>query len=130
MRTMAFEARTTVVIHVSDWERSNTFYRDVLGAEIVPRGPFFVDFAWLSLALVVKIERHFRYLNSATVPASARWSTVLVAKSEVRTALAMSDAVFSSTLTCFWSGKGPDRPGSGGASRREGDYGAALSYSR
>ena len=27
-----------VVIHVSDWERSNTFYRDVLGAEIVPRG--------------------------------------------------------------------------------------------
>jgi catechol 2,3-dioxygenase-like lactoylglutathione lyase family enzyme len=24
------------VIHVSDWERSNTFYRDVLGAEIVP----------------------------------------------------------------------------------------------
>ena len=26
------------VIHVSDWERSNTFYRDVLGAELVPRG--------------------------------------------------------------------------------------------
>lgn len=26
------------VIHVSDWERSNAFYRDVLGAEIVPRG--------------------------------------------------------------------------------------------
>ena len=25
------------VIHVSDWERSNAFYRDVLGAEIVPR---------------------------------------------------------------------------------------------
>jgi catechol 2,3-dioxygenase-like lactoylglutathione lyase family enzyme len=25
------------VIHVSDWERSNTFYRDVLGAELVPR---------------------------------------------------------------------------------------------
>src|SRR3954463_4753713 len=24
------------VIHVSDWERSNAFYRDVLGAEIVP----------------------------------------------------------------------------------------------
>ena len=23
------------VIHVSDWERSNTFYRDVLGAELV-----------------------------------------------------------------------------------------------
>jgi catechol 2,3-dioxygenase-like lactoylglutathione lyase family enzyme len=24
-----------VVIHVSDWERSNAFYRDVLGAELV-----------------------------------------------------------------------------------------------
>ena len=27
------------VIHVSDWERSNAFYRDVLGAELVPRQP-------------------------------------------------------------------------------------------
>jgi catechol 2,3-dioxygenase-like lactoylglutathione lyase family enzyme len=26
------------VIHVSDWARSNPFYRDVLGAELVPRG--------------------------------------------------------------------------------------------
>lgn len=26
------------VIHVSDWERSNTFYRDVLGAELTRRG--------------------------------------------------------------------------------------------
>ena len=26
------------VIHVSDWERSNVFYRDVLGAELVRRG--------------------------------------------------------------------------------------------
>ena len=26
------------VIHVSDWERSNAFYRDVLGAEVIPRG--------------------------------------------------------------------------------------------
>jgi catechol 2,3-dioxygenase-like lactoylglutathione lyase family enzyme len=26
------------VIAVSEWERSNSFYRDVLGAEIVPRG--------------------------------------------------------------------------------------------
>ena len=25
------------VIHVSDWERSNRFYRTVLGAEVVPR---------------------------------------------------------------------------------------------
>lgn len=25
------------VIHVSDWERSNAFYHDVLGAELVPR---------------------------------------------------------------------------------------------
>ena len=24
------------VIHVSDWERSNSFYREVLGAEVVP----------------------------------------------------------------------------------------------
>ena len=26
------------VITVSDWERSNAFYRDVLGAELVPKG--------------------------------------------------------------------------------------------
>ena len=26
------------VIHVTDWDRSNAFYRDVLGAEIVPNG--------------------------------------------------------------------------------------------
>ncbi len=26
-----------VVIHVSDWERSNPFYRDVLGAELIER---------------------------------------------------------------------------------------------
>lgn len=26
------------VVHVSDWERCNSFYRDVLGAEIVKRG--------------------------------------------------------------------------------------------
>lgn len=30
-----------VVIHVSDWERSNAFYRDVLGAEVVERGAGF-----------------------------------------------------------------------------------------
>jgi catechol 2,3-dioxygenase-like lactoylglutathione lyase family enzyme len=29
------------VIHVSDWLRSNAFYREVLGAEIVPRGKGF-----------------------------------------------------------------------------------------
>jgi catechol 2,3-dioxygenase-like lactoylglutathione lyase family enzyme len=29
------------VIHVSDWARSNTFYRDVLGAEVVPVGEGF-----------------------------------------------------------------------------------------
>ena len=29
------------VIHVSDWDRSNAFYRDVLGAELVPRGAGF-----------------------------------------------------------------------------------------
>jgi len=26
------------VIHVSDWERSNAFYRDVMGANVVKRG--------------------------------------------------------------------------------------------
>jgi catechol 2,3-dioxygenase-like lactoylglutathione lyase family enzyme len=26
------------VIHVSDWERSNAFYRDVLGADLVRLG--------------------------------------------------------------------------------------------
>lgn len=26
------------VVHVSDWERSNAFYRDVLGAELIQRG--------------------------------------------------------------------------------------------
>jgi catechol 2,3-dioxygenase-like lactoylglutathione lyase family enzyme len=30
------------VIHISDWARSNAFYRDVLGAELIPRG----DRAW------------------------------------------------------------------------------------
>ncbi|WP_043349447.1 VOC family protein [Methylobacterium sp. B1] len=29
------------VIHVSDWARSNAFYRDVVGAEIIERGPGF-----------------------------------------------------------------------------------------
>jgi catechol 2,3-dioxygenase-like lactoylglutathione lyase family enzyme len=26
------------VIHISDWDRSNAFYRDVMGAEVVRRG--------------------------------------------------------------------------------------------
>lgn len=30
------------VIHVSDWERSNAFYRDVIGAEVVQNGAGFV----------------------------------------------------------------------------------------
>lgn len=29
------------VIHVSDWARSNAFYRDVVGAEVIARGPGF-----------------------------------------------------------------------------------------
>ena len=29
------------VIHVSDWARSNAFYREVLGAEVVPRAKGF-----------------------------------------------------------------------------------------
>lgn len=35
---MAVSALDHVVVHVSDWERSNAFYRDVLGAEVVARG--------------------------------------------------------------------------------------------
>jgi len=30
------------VIAVSGWDRSNAFYRDVLGAELVPRGKGYV----------------------------------------------------------------------------------------
>lgn len=30
------------VVHVSNWRTSNTFYRDVLGAEVVPRGEGFM----------------------------------------------------------------------------------------
>lgn len=30
------------VIHVSDWNRSNAFYADVLNAEVVPRGEGFM----------------------------------------------------------------------------------------
>jgi catechol 2,3-dioxygenase-like lactoylglutathione lyase family enzyme len=30
------------VIHISDWEASNGFYRDVLGATVVPNGTGFV----------------------------------------------------------------------------------------
>jgi catechol 2,3-dioxygenase-like lactoylglutathione lyase family enzyme len=30
------------VIAVSDWERSNRFYRDVLHAEVIPRGPGYI----------------------------------------------------------------------------------------
>lgn len=30
------------VIHVSDWATSNTFYQNVLGAEVVPRGAGFM----------------------------------------------------------------------------------------
>ena len=26
------------VIHITDWERSNAFYRDVIGAEVIERG--------------------------------------------------------------------------------------------
>ena len=29
------------VVHVSDWERCNSFYRNVLGAEVVPAGQGF-----------------------------------------------------------------------------------------
>lgn len=39
---MSFVELDHCVIHVSDWERSNAFYRAVLGAEIVPNGAGFV----------------------------------------------------------------------------------------
>jgi catechol 2,3-dioxygenase-like lactoylglutathione lyase family enzyme len=29
------------VIAVSDWERSNAFYREVIGAQVIQRGPGF-----------------------------------------------------------------------------------------
>jgi catechol 2,3-dioxygenase-like lactoylglutathione lyase family enzyme len=32
------------VVHVSDWARSNAFYSQVLGAEVVPRGGLRVSF--------------------------------------------------------------------------------------
>lgn len=35
---MSVRALDHVVIHVGDWARSNAFYRDVLGAEVVERG--------------------------------------------------------------------------------------------
>jgi len=41
------------VIHVSDWERSNTFYRSVLGAEVIARndGGFAYRFGEVQLNL-------------------------------------------------------------------------------
>lgn len=30
------------VIHVSNWDRSNAFYRDVMGAEVIKAGPRYV----------------------------------------------------------------------------------------
>jgi len=39
MRCMALPVRLDhCVIHISDWDASNAFYRDVLGAELVARG--------------------------------------------------------------------------------------------
>jgi catechol 2,3-dioxygenase-like lactoylglutathione lyase family enzyme len=38
MRPISFDH---AVVHVSDWGRSNRFYQDVLGAEIVPRNAGF-----------------------------------------------------------------------------------------
>lgn len=41
------------VVHVSDWERSNTFYRDVLGAAVIerPNGGFAYRFGEAQLNL-------------------------------------------------------------------------------
>ncbi|GGJ74206.1 VOC family virulence protein [Deinococcus aquiradiocola] len=40
------------VLHVTDWDRSNAFYRDVMGAEVIPRGAgFFSRFGKAQLNL-------------------------------------------------------------------------------
>ena len=40
------------MLHVSDWEVSNAFYRDVMGAEVIPRGAgFFYRFGTQQLNL-------------------------------------------------------------------------------
>jgi catechol 2,3-dioxygenase-like lactoylglutathione lyase family enzyme len=41
LRTMVIRL-DHAVIHVSDWERSNAFYCDVIGAEVIERGPGYV----------------------------------------------------------------------------------------
>ena len=50
------------VVHVSDWERSNAFYRDVLGAELVRNGP-----GWAYRFGSVQLNLHGPGLNPVPV---------------------------------------------------------------
>lgn len=50
------------VIHVSDWGRSNAFYRDVLGAELIPRGA-----GWAYRFGAVQLNCHGPGVNAAPV---------------------------------------------------------------
>ncbi|HEU4742590.1 MAG TPA: VOC family protein [Meiothermus sp.] len=50
------------VIHVSDWVRSNAFYRDVMGAEVVPRGA-----GWMYRFGEVQLNLHGPGLNPLPV---------------------------------------------------------------
>lgn len=57
------------VVTVSDWERSNTFYRDVLGAELVP-----VNGGWMYRFGDAQLNPHGpggEYEPNATVPVPA-----------------------------------------------------------
>lgn len=61
------------VVTVSDWERSNTFYRDVLGAELVP-----VNGGWMYRFGDAQLNPHGpggEYEPNATVPVPAGAAT-------------------------------------------------------
>ena len=50
------------VIHVSDWERSNAFYRDVMGAEVIRRGQ-----GWVYRFADMQLNCHGPGLDSSPV---------------------------------------------------------------
>jgi catechol 2,3-dioxygenase-like lactoylglutathione lyase family enzyme len=50
------------VIHVSDWGRSNAFYRDVLSAQLIPRGP-----GWAYRFGATQLNCHGPGVNAAPV---------------------------------------------------------------
>jgi len=49
-----------VVVAVADWDRSNAFYRDVLGAEVVVPGGSDLCFTWpgTPVEAVAHLRRH------------------------------------------------------------------------